>query len=129
MDMPTLEIDIGRQVLTAQLDDSQAARDFVSLLPLTMTLNDLFRREKYGRLPRPISESGPRKHAYDVGELIYWSPGPDVAIFYRHDGQGIPEPGVIVLGKITGDLQALSRAGSLKATIRIASPNRDRRLP
>ena len=27
-----------------------------------------------------------------VGDVIYWSPGPDVAIYYRHDRQPIPPP-------------------------------------
>jgi hypothetical protein len=36
-----------RQVDQATLADSDAARDFASLLPLTLALNDLFRREKF----------------------------------------------------------------------------------
>src|SRR2546427_4021439 len=77
-------------VLTATLLGSKAARDFASLLPLTLTMQDLFRREKYAQLPRPISEEGKRKHAFEVGEIAYWPPGPDVAVFYRDDGQTIP---------------------------------------
>jgi hypothetical protein len=62
-------------VLTATLLGSKAARDFASLLPLTLTMADLFRREKYARLPRAISEDGKRMHAYELGEIAYWSPG------------------------------------------------------
>jgi hypothetical protein len=40
------------------LADSEAARDFASLLPLTLSMNDLFRREKFATLPRAISEQG-----------------------------------------------------------------------
>jgi Cyclophilin-like family len=50
-------------------------------------MNDLFGREKFGHLPRAISESGERTHTYEVGQIVYWSPGPDVAIFYRNDRQ------------------------------------------
>jgi hypothetical protein len=32
--------------------------------------------------------------------VAYWPPGPDVAIFYDHDGKSIPNPGIAVLGKI-----------------------------
>ncbi len=32
--------------------------------------------------------------------IAYWPPGPDVAVFYRHDGQSIPEPGIVVLGRV-----------------------------
>ena len=30
---------------------------------------------------------------YQVGDVVYGPPGPDVAVFYRHDGQKIPAPG------------------------------------
>jgi len=92
------------------LIDSETTRDFISLLPLTLTMNDLFGREKFGHLPRAISEGGKRTRTYEVGDVIYWSPGPDVAIFYRHDGQPIPSPGIIVIGKMDSGVEALACA-------------------
>lgn len=80
-------------------------------------MNDLFGREKFGHLPRAISEDGKRTRGYEVGEVIYWSPGPDVAIFYRHDGPSIPSPGIIVMSKIDSGVEALSVPGSVKVTI------------
>lgn len=113
-------IEIEDRVISATLNDSDTAKDFASLLPLKLTMNDLFGREKYGHLPRAISGKGERTHTYAVGELVYWSPGPDVAIFYRHDGQKIPPPGIIVLGKVESDLAALHVPGSIKVTIHLA---------
>src|SRR5258707_15432648 len=104
---------VGDKALTATLIDSQTTRDLVSLLPFTLTMNDLFRREKFGHLPRAISEGGKRTHTYEVGQVIYWSPGPDVAIFYRDDGPAIPDPGVIVIGKIDSGIEALNVSGSV----------------
>ena len=95
-----IRLKIDDKVITATLNDSKTARDFVSQLPLTLTKDDLFRREKFARLPRAISEEGKRTHTYEVGQVVYWSPGPDVAIFYRNDGEKIPNPGIIVIGKI-----------------------------
>jgi len=71
-----LKIVIHGTELTATLIDSETSKDFVSLLPLTLTMNDLFGREKFGHLPRAISTDGPKTHAYDVGDIAYWSPGP-----------------------------------------------------
>ena len=82
-------------------------------------MNDLFKREKFAHLPRAISERGKRTHTYEVGEVIYWSPGPDVAIFYRHDGQAIPSPGSIVIGKIDSGVEALNIPGSVKVTMEL----------
>jgi len=108
-----IRLKVGDRVLTAQLLNNETAHDFASLLPLTLTMSDLFRREKFGHLPRAISIGGKRTHGYEVGQLIYWSPGPDLAIFYRHDGQAIPDPGIIVIGNIDSGVEALHVPGSV----------------
>ena len=110
---------VGDKVLTATLIDSKTTQDFISLLPLTLTMNDLFSREKYAHLPRAISEEGKRTHTYEIGDVAYWPPGPDVAIFYRHDGQKIPDPGIIVIGKIDSGVEALNVAGSAQVTVEL----------
>jgi hypothetical protein len=104
-------------VITAALVDNKTTQDFVSLLPLTLTMNDLFRREKFAHLPRAISKEGKRTHTYEVGDVAYWPLGPDVAIYYRHDGQQIPDPGIIALGKIESGVDVLNVPGSVKVTI------------
>src|SRR5438067_8605964 len=78
-----IRLKVGNKVLTATLADNKTARDFVSLLPLTLNMNDLFGREKFGHLPRAISEEGKRTHTYAIGDIAYWCPGPDVAIYYQ----------------------------------------------
>jgi hypothetical protein len=51
-----------------------------------------------------------------------WGPSvtgrPDrVAIFYRQDGERIPDPGLIVVGKIKAGMEAFAVLGAIKATI------------
>jgi len=75
---------------------------------------------------RGLSERGERTHTYEIGQLAYWSPGPDVAIFYRHDGEEIPDPGIIVIGKIDSGVEALNMAGSVKVTVEFASQSSTR---
>jgi hypothetical protein len=77
------------------------------------------KREKFAHLPRAISTEGTRTHTYEVGDIAYWSPGPDVAIFYRHDGQEIHDPGIIVIGRIDSGVEALNVAGSVKVTVEL----------
>ena len=112
-----VRITIGGKSIEATLADSEAARDFASLLPITLPMNDLFRREKFAHLPRAISEQGKRTRDYAIGTIGYWPPGPDVAIFYRHDGERIPEPGLIVIGKIKTGVEAFSVRGPINAII------------
>ena len=55
-DRMKIRLNVEGTDLTATLIDSQTSRDFISLLPLTLTLNDLFGREKFAHLPRALSE-------------------------------------------------------------------------
>jgi hypothetical protein len=112
-----INIKISGKTLTATLADNPTARDFVSLLPLKISMNDLFGREKYGDLPRAISETGPRTHSYHIGDIAYWSPDHQLAVYYRQDNQTIPSPGVIPVAKIDTGIEAFQMPGSLKVTI------------
>ena len=115
-----IRLKVNGKSLEVTLRESETTRDLVSLLPLTLTMNDLFGREKFGHLPRAISDSGERTHSYQVGEIAYWSPGPDIAVFYRHDGQTIPAPGLIIIGKVESGVETLNVPGSLEVTIELA---------
>ncbi|MFF3378657.1 cyclophilin-like fold protein [Streptomyces sp. NPDC002680] len=113
-----IRLTAGETVLDATLDDNATARDFASLLPLTLRMNDLFKREKYGHLPRSLAAGGEPRSGYEIGDIAYWSPGPDIAVFYAHDGQSIPDPGIIVLGEIGSGADALKKYdGTVDVTI------------
>jgi hypothetical protein len=114
-----ITLKVGDKALTATLIDGKTAQDFVSLLPLTLTMNDLFRREKFAHLPRAISTEGKRTQIYEVGDIAYWSPGPDVAIYYQHDGEKIPNPGIIVIGKLDSGVDAFNVPGSAEVKIEV----------
>jgi threonine dehydrogenase-like Zn-dependent dehydrogenase len=76
---------------------------------------------EFGHLPRALSEGGQRTHAYEVGDIGYWSPGGDVTIYYRQDGAEIPDPGIIVIGKLDAGVEALNVPGSVNVTIEVVS--------
>lgn len=115
-----IKINIGGKTLTASLADNKTARDFASVLPLNVTMNDLFGREKYGDLPKALSENGPRKNRYEVGEIAYWSPDHQFALYDHQDGETIPSPGIIPIAKIDAGTEAFNVPGSVKVTIEIA---------
>jgi hypothetical protein len=48
-----------------------------------------------------------------------WPPGPDIAIFYRHDGERIPDPGIIVIGKVGADVVAFDVPGPAKVRMEL----------
>jgi len=115
-----INIRIGGKILGAVVADNATARDFISVLPLNVSMKDLFGREKYGDLPKALSEKGPRKSKYEVGDIAYWSPDHQFAIFYRQDGESIPSPGIIPIAKIDAGAEAFNIPGSVKVTIELA---------
>jgi hypothetical protein len=115
-----INIRIANKLVTATLVDNPTARDFISLLPLNLSMDDLFGREKFGHLPKTLSEKGSRTHSYQVGDIAYWSPAHDLAIYYRQDGESIPSPGIIPIGKIDAGTEAFNVPGLVKVTIEVS---------
>jgi hypothetical protein len=102
-----IRVAIGQKTLQATLLDNATARDFASLLPLTIRMNDLAGKEKYGRLPRALA-SGRGQSTHEVGDFGYWAAGPDIAVYYQ-DGESIPSPGIVMIGKVDGLGDALTQ--------------------
>ena len=112
-----VRITIGEKLVTATLTDSEAARDFVSLLPLTLVLEDHAKTEKISYLPRKLSTSGaPAGSDPSVGDIAYYAPWGNLAIYYKDFGYS---GGLAILGKIDGDVEAFKAPGSIKATIEL----------
>ena len=115
-----INLRIGSKLVTATVLDNETAKDFLSLLPLELSMNDLFRREKYADLPRALSENGPRVFRHHVGDIAYWSPSHDLAIYYHQDGERIPAPGIIPIAAIDASADAFHTPGSVEVTIELA---------
>ena len=110
-----IRIKLEDKVLTATLRDSKTARDFVSQLPLTLTLEDYASTEKISDLPKRLSTDGaPSGSEPSVGDIAFYAPWGNLAIFYRDAKYA---NGLIILGKIDGDAAAFNVPGSLKVTI------------
>ena len=104
-----LKITIGNRVLTAVLIDNETTRDFLTLLPMTARANDYVSREKYWHLPRALASKSDRQNEYERGDLGFWIPNNDMALFYNHDGSVLPNPGLIVIAKIASGLDFFNR--------------------
>jgi hypothetical protein len=114
-----IRIKVEDRVLTATLIDSKTTRDFISLLPLTLTLEDYARTEKVSGLPKRLSTEGaPSGSDLSVGDITYYAPWGNLAIFYRDFGYS---SGLIILGKIDSGIEVLNVPGSVRVTIELMS--------
>jgi hypothetical protein len=109
-----IRLRIRGRTLTTTVARNATARDFVSLLPLTLRMRDLFGREKAAPLPRALARGGRPMHTYSVGDIIYWSPGPDVAVYYRRGGSAIPDPGIVLLARLESGARAFNVPGTVR---------------
>ena len=99
--------------VTAELDDNNATRSLVRMLPLTIEMRDHLRQEKTGDLPSPLP-AVERQLDFSTGTLGLWSSNHFV-IYYR-DGH-VPQPGIILLGRVTDDVSLFDRPGPV--TVRV----------
>jgi hypothetical protein len=103
--------------IAATLIDNDTSRDFVSLLPLTLTLKDYAATEKISDLPRKLSTKGtPPGCDPSVGDITYYAPWGNLALFYKDFGYS---SGLVKLGSIDSGVEALSRPGPLSVTVEL----------
>ncbi|WP_102227111.1 cyclophilin-like fold protein [Acidimangrovimonas sediminis] len=82
--MTSIRVIAGKTVLSATLNDSPAARDFASLLPLELTLRDYHGIEKIADLPRKLDTTGaPASYAPTTGDITLYAPWGNLAIFVK----------------------------------------------
>ena len=106
-----ITITIGDTVLTATMADNATARDFISMMPLTLNMTDYNRIEKVSNLPRQLTTAGaPVGYDPSVGDITLYAPWGNIAIFYGDYGYA---SGLIFLGRIDSGIEAFAVSGSL----------------
>lgn len=110
-----IRIVVGSEAAVGELDDNAAAREFLAMLPLKLTLTDYAATEKISDLPRKLStESSPSGMAPIVGDITYYAPWGNLAIFIRDFSHS---RGLVKLGRITSGLRSIERTGAVPVTI------------
>jgi hypothetical protein len=99
--------------VNAELVDNKATRSLLQMLPITIEMRDHLRQEKTGNLPSSLP-AVERQLDFSTGTLGLWSS--DHFVIYYRDGR-VPQPGIILLGRATGDVSIFDRPGPV--TVRI----------
>jgi len=115
-----IRLTVGEQVATATLYDNATARDFASLLPLSLTMTDYARIERVADLPRKLStQDAPDGMAPVAGELTHYAPWGNLAIFIEPRSWS---RSLLPLGKIDDGLSILSQPGPYRVRIERIAP-------
>jgi hypothetical protein len=113
-----INIRIEDRVIPATLNGSKAAQDFASLLPLSLTLEDYASTEKISDLPKRLSTDGaPPGFDPSVGDLAYYAPWGNLAIFYRDFEYS---RGLVSLGTLASGADIFASSRSMQVTFELA---------
>ncbi len=109
----------GGQSFTATLFDNPSARDFASMLPLDLSIDDYSTNEKIAYLPRKLTEDGSTPFSGEQpGDLCYYAPWGNLAFFhagYRYSS------GLIRLGRLDDDPKPLRMKGKFSLRMEVVS--------
>lgn len=81
-------------------EDSPAVRDFLSLLPLELSMEDFNRKEKISYLPRELAWEGSSGFDPEDGDLIYYTLWGNLGFYYDASGIGYSDA-TLKLGTFT----------------------------
>ncbi len=106
-----IRITAGKTVMTATMLDNATSRDFLSMMPMILTIRDYAGTEKVSDLPRKLSTQGaPSGSKPSVGDITLYAPWGNLTIFYK---DFVYASGLIILGKIDSGIDKLSQLSGI----------------
>ncbi len=120
-DVVRIRLTVGGKKVVVKMHDNATSRDLVAQLPLTMKLSDYASTEKVATLPKKLSTKGaPAGFDPSVGDVTYYAPWGNLAIFYKDFGYakglvslGVIESGLADLAALDGDVTVTIKRGRL----------------
>ena len=79
-DRTSIDVTIG--------EDNPAVRDFLTMLPLALPIEEFNGREKIAYLPRELNHAGSPGSDPEDGDLIYYTPWGNLGFYYNTAGVG-----------------------------------------
>ncbi|WP_423066065.1 cyclophilin-like fold protein [Devosia sp. CN2-171] len=98
--------------------DNPTVRDFLSMLPLTMTLEEFAGREKIGYFSRQLDTEGSPGSDPEDGDLIYFAPWGNIGFYYNTSGIDYSDK-TIHIGKYDASRDELEELEGRPVTVEI----------
>lgn len=105
--------------------DYPTGRDFLSLLSLTLAVEDFAGLEKISYLPRSLDTAGSPGSRPVAGDLSYYVPRGNLVFYYDTEGIGYSEQ-TIRLGSYSATAEQLARLEGSAVTVEVVD---QRRIP
>lgn len=115
-----IKLTVSNEPVIVKMNDNPTSNDFLTLLPITVKLEDYAGTEKISYLPKKLStQDAPSGSDPSVGDFTYYAPWGNLAIFYKDFGYS---NGLIILGRVESGIDKLANISS-NATITIEKMN------
>lgn len=98
--------------------DNPTAKDFLTLLPMTLPVEEFAGREKIAQLHRELESAGSPGSDPENGDLIYFTPWGNVGFYYNTDGIGYSDQ-TIHLGTYTATPEQLAQLEGANVTVEV----------
>ncbi len=113
MENARIKLTVNGNEIFVNLDESQASRELLEMLPLTLTFEDFNNTEKIATLPDELSTEGlPSGYTPEVGDFSYYAPWGNISVFYkdfRYSNSlyklGRVESGIEILENMNGNFE------------------------
>lgn len=117
-----LNLKVGESIFTATMYENSSAKDFASLLPITLMLSDYNREERSSRLPKGLAVDEIADGVnVSAGDISYYTPFRNLCIYYHDSGLSFCQ---IPLGKIEEAaikaIRCISGSGPVEVTFEMA---------
>ena len=110
-----LKITIGENTATAILYDNPTSRDFATMLPLTVEMDDYANTEKIFYPSKKLStKDAPKGFKPSEGDITLFAPWGNIALFYKDFSYS---NGLISMGKITSGIEHFKTEKKIIVTI------------
>lgn len=117
----SIRITVGDQILDGVLFDNAEARQFMELLPQSISMVGYGGREYYGGLDGEIQTEGSGQYSFEDGHITYCPANNTVAVFYAQTDRPNLTMEVFPMGKVTSDLSVFDQLpGSAVITFSLA---------
>lgn len=100
-------------------EDNPATRDFLSMLPLTVTMEEFAGREKIADLPRALHYEGSPGSDPEDGDLIYFVPWRNLGFYYNASGIEFSDQ-TIHLGRYNATPEELARFDGQEVLVEVS---------
>ena len=79
-----IKLTVNSEEIYVNLENNKSVQDFISMLPLTLNVEDYNSTEKIATLPRKLTTEGsPDGYTPKVGDFAYYAPWGNLSMFYN----------------------------------------------